>query len=127
MKRHLQKTLLQGTAVSGTNVYTTEFIPIASLETYAFQVVYTGTPTATVTIEQSFDLWQPNYLSPGVTPAQPTSFVTVVGSSAAPSAGNYLFEVTSKSNANWVRLKWTNASGTGTITRVNFVAKGSDT
>ena len=127
MKRQLQKTLLQNTAVSGTNVYTTEFIPIASLETYAFQVVYTGTPTATVTIEQSFDLWQPNYKSPGVTPVQPTNFVTVTGSSAAPSAGNYLFETTTRSNANWVRLKWTNASGTGTITQVNFVAKGSET
>ena len=124
MRRYLQQTLMQGTAVSGTGVYVSDAIPIASFNVYAFQVIFTGSPTATVSVEQSCAPYTPDYLSPGVPHPQPTSWTTVNTSSAAPA--NYLFQVSS-SAVNWVRFKWTNTSGTGTITAVYFVAKGYQT
>lgn len=127
MRKKLQKDLSSSiTAVSSTTVYTTPFIPIDSLESYGFQIAYSGSPVATVSLEISMDPVPQNNASPGVTPPQPTNYDTAAGSSVSTSGINIITYDNIRTNANWVRLKWTNASSTGTVTSIQLSAKGSD-
>lgn len=129
MRHAINRSLLGSLgAVSGTTTYTTIFTPIHSFNSYMIQIAYTGTPTATVTLEVSADTtgnsW---YDSTSGTMPQPVVFDTVANSSKSTASVNVLTYDTTASAGNWVRLKWVNASGTGTITSINFVAKGVST
>lgn len=113
-------------AVSGTNVYTTQFQPIDSFESYGIQIVWTGTPVATVTIEISMDPVPQLGYSAGNSLPQPVNFDTASSSSVNTSGSTIITYDNIRTNATWIRLKWTNTSGSGTVTSINLVAKGSD-
>jgi hypothetical protein len=80
---------------------------------FSVQLVYTGSPVGTFTLEASNDKLN----------ATPTTWVTVDNSSTAIAAsGNFMINM-EKSYFGWVRVKYTFTSGTGTIA-VKIIAKG---
>lgn len=115
-------------AVTGVETYTTPFIPIESFDSFGMQIAFTGSPVATVTLEFSFD---PVPYNPGQapydTPLQPVVFDTIPGTSVATASvsnGVISYDVL-HSSASWVRVKWVNASGTGSITSIQSTYKGA--
>lgn len=130
MRKLLSKSLLENFsatagAVSGSNVYTTEFIPINSFESYGIQIAWTDTPVAIVSIEMSLDPVPPLGYSSGNSMPQPVVFDTAASSSASTVGTSIITYDNIRTNANWIRLKWTNSSDTGTVTSIQLVAKGS--
>ena len=130
MRKSLQKSMLGSLgAVSSTTTYTTAAVPMDAFNGYMIQIVWSGTPTATITLEVSADpIPDLNYGFSGTAALpQPTNYDTVASSSAS-TTGILIktYDVTATAG-NWVRLKWVNASGTGTITSINFAGKGSQT
>lgn len=125
MKKYLQRSIKGSLgAVSGTNTYTSVFQPIDSFEKYMIQIAWTGTPTANITLLVSADP-VPSLQTIDLATYVPTVTDTVLNSTQATAGINVVtYEITATSG-NWVALKWVNASGTGTITSVNFVGKGS--
>lgn len=128
--RKLLTTSILGTlgAVSSTTTYTTNFIPVDSFNGYMIQIVWTGSPVATISLLESADLvpsaWYDAVLD---TVPQPTHSDTVVGSAKSTTGINILTYNVNPTNATWVALKWVNASSSGTITSIQLVAKGVQT
>jgi len=131
MRKVLSSNLLGSLgAVTGSNTYLSNWQPIDSFEHYMVQIVFTGTPTATVALVVSADP-VPGHLTPPSENA-PVNYDFVSNSqlstasvSIGPS-GNYIvtYDVLT-SSGNWIAVRWANASGSGTITSINFVGKGS--
>lgn len=111
--------------VAGTNVYTTQFNPIDSFLSYMIQIAYTGLPVAVVTLEFSADPVPPLGFSLPNSLPQPTVFDVVPGTAQSTTGTQVISYDVVHTDANWVRLKWTNASSTGVVTSINLVAKGS--
>lgn len=124
MKKYLQRNLKGSLgAVSSTTTYISPYQRIDMFEKYMIQIAWTGTPTASVTLLVSADpvpstAVDPNTYAPTVTDTVANSSTSTAGISVI------TFEITATSG-NFVALKWVNASGTGTITSINFVGKGS--
>jgi hypothetical protein len=94
-------------AMTGTSTITGEAYDVGSLEGFAFQPVWTGTPTGTFTILASLD--GVNFDSIGASIPQ----------NPAGSAGNTYIPIYA-SCAKYLKLSYTNASGTGTLTCTVF-------
>lgn len=98
-----------GVAVSGTNTYYSDPWGAPGADGHSIQVVYSGTPTGT------FTLWYSNKNNPDR--ASDTDWVQ--DSSFAPTnpagAGGKFGDNAANFKANLKRLKYVNASGTGTI------------
>lgn len=126
MKKYLQRSILGSLgAVSGTNTYTTPWQFMDSFERCMIQVVWTGTPTANVSVLISADPIKKIETYQPLESAAPTNFDVATGTTTTTTGKTILtYEVTGTS-ANWIALQWVNASGTGTITAINFVGKGS--
>ncbi len=129
MRRNLQRTMLDtftapAGVVAGTNVYTTQFQPIDTHISGMIQLAWTGTPVATVTLEISADPVPALGYSSGNKLPQPIVFDTLSGSSQSTSGTNVLTYEILHTDANWIRVKWTNVSGSGVVTSINLVAKG---
>lgn len=133
MKKTLSRNL-QGafTSASSTTTYTSLWQPINSFEKYMIQVVWTGTPTANVSLVVSADPIPSLETFATAAAVAPTNYDTVSGSVTAATSvtispsGSYIitYEVVA-SSANWVAVRWVNASSTATISAINFVGKGS--
>lgn len=124
MKKYLQRSI-KGTlgAVSSTTTYTTPWQTMDAFERCMIQIVWTGTPTANVSVLVSAD--PINNLESYTTAPAPVNFDIATGTTIATTGKTIItYEVTG-TGANWIALQWVNASGTGTITAVNFVGKGS--
>lgn len=85
--------------------FTTDAVKCSWEDNVGVQVVWTGTPTGTITIEKSMDPtnlgWEVHTFSPA--PTQP-----------AGSASRSWFEI-NQTPASYVRMVYTRGSGTGTI------------
>lgn len=124
-RRVLSKQILASTAITGTNTYTTSWIPVESFNDVGFQAIFTSTATGTLTIEVSYDA--PKSVE-GMenTPVNfnATSFYRnyAVVASVSITAGLTVSCELPSMTASWVRVKYVNATNSGTIT-VNMVAK----
>lgn len=99
----------EGVAVSGTSTYYSKMWSGHESQAYAMHVVWSGTPTGT------FTLWMSDISNPSETDdtdwVQDTSFVPT---NPAGAAGKFRDDVYGAA-ARRKRLKYVNASGTGTI------------
>lgn len=131
MRKGLSKSMLGSLgAVSSTTTYSTIFQPVDSFNSYMIQIVWSGSPTATVYLDISADP-VPSLAYDAVLDSfpQPTNFDRTLLTGVSTSGVSIItFDISGSDNgsgANWVRLSWVNASGTGTITSINFVGKGA--
>jgi hypothetical protein len=130
MRKYLQRSLLGSLgAVSGTTTYKSLWQPIPSFNSFLIQVIFTGTPVANISLVQSADQFEPGYVD--IASYAPVNYDYISGSTVAASSvvlspsGSYIvtYEVVA-CDANSIAVQWVNASSTGTITAINFVAKG---
>jgi len=133
-RRTTTKAVITNTAVSGTTVYTSSWFPMGTYVAVGGQITFTGTMTGTLTIEVSYD--PPVSMESSATPS-PTNFNAVsisvnsaiVASIAIGAAGTFSWELGSGNggamSANWVRMKYTNATLSGTIVVGNIVGKAA--
>lgn len=93
--------------MSGTSVVTSQPIDISNYESTSIQPVWTGTPTGTLKVLVSND--GTNYTDIGATiPTQPAG--------SASSTFIPLYATCAK----WMKLQYTNASGSGTLSAVGL-------
>ncbi len=131
MRKVLSHSLLGSLgAVSGSTIYRSTWQPIDSFDHYMVQVVWTGTPTAQVSLLVSADPVSSGYVAQDVAAPknydiQQSSTVNTTTVPLSPS-GQYIitYDVTVTSG-NWAAVQWVNGSGSGTITAINFVGKGA--
>lgn len=90
-------------SVSGTNTYYSQNIGVKNLDSIGLQMRWTGTPTGTFTVEHSPDAvyWDTVPVSPSIT--QP-----------AGSSGNWTVVISGEPYP-YLRVKYVNASGSGTV------------
>jgi hypothetical protein len=100
--------------MTGTSVITGTGVRLAALQNVSFQAVWTGTPTGVFSFEVSNDVV--NKSEDVVNWTAYTVPSTFTSGSAAPagSAGSFVFEFY-LIPVRWIRPKYTNASGTGTL------------
>jgi|SRR6516164_4857089 hypothetical protein len=126
MKKWLQRSI-QGSlgAVTGTNTYITPWQFMDSFERCMIQIVWTGTPVANVSVLISADPINSPESYASIAAAAPVNFDIAANTTTSTSGKTILtYEITGTA-ANWIALQWANTSGTGTITSINFVGKGS--
>lgn len=103
---------------------TTGAFYVAQAFGYSIQIVWTGAPVGTFTLEVSNDAG-PN--EPYLTPTNPgvVNWSTYTGSAVAAGGGTgvWTWDVT-LSSVRWVRLVYTRTSGTGSLTSVKLNPKG---
>jgi hypothetical protein len=124
-RRSQQVELLPNTAVTGTTTYTSNWMDIsyASMAGGFFRMV--GTATGTLTIEVSYEATQPG--DPSNTSPNNHKHVSFLVNSAVAAniavsgTSNHVWE-TGLTNATWIRIKYVNATNTGTI-HCHVVAK----
>lgn len=116
---------MSSTSMTGTNVRTSQAIPIDQLWGFAIQVVWTGTPTGTFKLQASCDAPAQETQTSNGGPYVITNWDDVTDSpySVAGAAGSYTWNVREPAYR-FVRLVYTNASGSGTITSSKLSAKG---
>ncbi len=120
--------------ISGSATFLSLWQPLDAFEKYMIQVVYTGSPVASVSLVVSADKVLPLWDYASTAAAAPINYDTVSSSvistasvSLSPS-GSYIitYEVVA-SAASWVAVRIVNASGSGVVSAINFVGKGSQT
>lgn len=89
-------------AMTGTTVITSSAIDAGSYQSSAFQAIWTGTPVGVITVLASLDGINWSDLSPSI-PVQP-----------AGSAGSVFIPIYAAC-AKWLKLQYSNTSGTGTL------------
>ena len=115
---------LSSTDMSNSTI-TSNAIWLGNIINYNIQIVFTGSPVGTFTLEVSDD--DGNTKQPIIDPATEsiTNWSTYQGSSQSISAaGNHSYEV-QNSGHRWARIKYTKTSGTGTITSCRVNIKGA--
>jgi hypothetical protein len=124
-RRSQQVEILSNTAVTGTNTYTSNWMDISYASMAGGMVRITGTATGTLTIEVSYEATQPGDPSDtGPDHHKHVSFLVnsaVAANIAISAPGTYVWE-TGLTNATWIRIKYVNATNTGTI-HCHVVAK----
>jgi hypothetical protein len=115
--------VLDGTDMAST--ITSDPIWLANIINYNIQIVFTGSPVGTFTLQISGDAGNPNAPFQVDRDYQITHWTTMQGSSQAIAAsGDHSYEV-QNSGHRWARLIYTKTSGTGTITSCRFALKGA--
>lgn len=105
-----------GGAMTGTSTITSNPIRLDQIYGYAVQAIYTGSPVGTLKLQASCDT-PPNQsqVSNGG-PDTVTNWTDITNATqAVTSAGNFIFNVNG-AFYNYVRLVYTNTSGTGALT-----------
>lgn len=109
----LKKALFEGASMTGTSTLTSPVVQINYLDNVGVQLHFTGTPTGTFQVQVSADHAQ-----------DPQGNVTVAGNwvpvnlSPAPVASGSaddIFIDLNQLSAPWMRVQYTNSSGTGTL------------
>lgn len=117
------KTLIPAVAnnMTGTSVVTSAVLIIRTLACASLQAVWTGTPTGTFVVEGSLDY----SVDPAGAVKDPGTWNSIGVSLTNPtgSAGSSLVDL-ALTGIPYVRVTYTNASGTGTLTLTGF-AKGA--
>lgn len=116
MKNTLLKyVLFDGTAnnMTGTTVLTSPVIPLEFLDNLGVQFHFTGTPTGTFAVQVSADHAQD---SQGVVTVLGSWVpITLTPSPVAAGAADDIYIDLNQLSSPWVRIVYTNASGTGTL------------
>lgn len=110
MKNELIKlSLFSGAVMTGTTVLTSQVININFLDNLGVQLHFTGTPTGAFEVQVSAD-YDPNTHNSG-------HWVSIVLSPAPVAAGapDDIYIDMNQLSAPWVRVVYTNASGTGAL------------
>ncbi|MFN6269264.1 MAG: hypothetical protein ACK40T_02605 [Akkermansiaceae bacterium] len=124
-RRSQQAILLNNTAVTGTNTYTSNWMDISYANSVGAMINFTGTMTGTITVEVSYEATQPG--DPGqATPTnwKAVSFLVnsaVAANIAVSGAATHVLE-TGITTATWFRVKYVNATNSGVI-HIHAVAK----
>jgi hypothetical protein len=123
--RGMQARIMEPTAVSGTTVYYSKWVQIGSFNTFGALVTNVGTATGTITMQVGYSANQPGDDSI-VAPLNftTTSFqrnLATVANVAVTANASFAIE-TGITSASWVRVVYTNATNTGTVT-IDAVAK----
>ena len=126
MKKYLQRDLKGSLgAVSSTTTYKSEWQVIDSFERYMVQIVWTGSPVATVSLLVSADPIPSLETFASAAVIAPVNSDSVSSSSTSTSGKNIITYDVTATAGNWIALQWVNASGSGVIKSINFVGKGS--
>lgn len=127
-RRSLTKVVLSSQAVSSTTAYTSSWFPMDTFSSVGAQIVFTGTMTGTLIAEFSYDV-VPS-LEAITAPTNSNTASIQVNSATAASiaisgAATVSFEVgvAGARSANWIRIKYTNATNSGTIVSATIVGK----
>lgn len=109
-------------AMSGTGVINSDPIYLGHMAGVCIQAKWTGTPTGTFKLQCAVTKGENSANTPAV---MPTDWQDIADSSYATggAAGTYTWNVRD-AFYNWIRVVYTNASGTGTLESVIFNAKG---
>lgn len=103
-------------AMTGTTTIVSDPVPLEQIYGFAVQAIYTGTPVGTFSLQASSDAPARTPQTSNGGPDTVTNWATIVGSTQAISgAGNFMWNV-SGGFYRYVRLVYTNTSGTGTLT-----------
>lgn len=103
---------LNNVPVSGTNTYASELMNLSQLSGASIQVVFSGTPTGTLSLMASNDVLPPYILPQAFTPTNWTAVQTQA--IAAPQAP--LMLTPPSLSYRWLQVVYINASGSGSIT-----------
>jgi hypothetical protein len=99
-----------GVAVSSTTTYYSKKISLALTQgNYSIQLAWTGTPTG------AFTLWSSDEAEPSEADDTAWTQVTWTSSDPAGSPGKQRTDASGK-GYRWLRIKYVNASGSGTVT-----------
>jgi hypothetical protein len=126
-RRSQQAIVLNNTAVTGTNTYTSNWMDVSYANSVGFMINFTGTMTGAITVEASYEATQPG--DPGqVLPTNwkaisyyENNLHTSVATTSITAAGTTVIEL-GIINATWIRVKYINATNSG-IMHVHAVAK----
>lgn len=109
-------TISAGGVMTGTTVITSNPVRLDQIYGYAIQAVYTGSPVGTLKLQASSDSPARQTQVSNGGPDVVTNWTDITDSSEAVSgAGSFMWNVTG-CFYNYVRLVYTNASGTGVLT-----------
>lgn len=105
--------------------YNSDPVWLAHIVNYAIQVVWTGTPDGTFTLQASNDKGLEDKTNGGWSSSGVTNWTTITGSNAATAgaAGNWMWDV-ENTGYRWVRIVYTRAASTGSTTSLRFNCKG---
>lgn len=108
--------MLSGSAMTGTTVVNSNPIRVDQIYGFAIQAFWTGTPTGTLKLQASCDSPPKQTQVSNGGPDAVTNWSDIADSSysIAGDAGNYMWNFNG-SFYNYVRLVYTNASGTGSL------------
>ena len=135
-RRSLTKVVMSNVAVSSTTVYTSTWFPMDTFVAVGAQIVFSGTNTGTLIAEFSYDVVPALESQATIAPTNFNTASISVNSAIAASiainaatATTYSFEVGSGNggamSANWIRIKYTNATLTGTIVSATIAGKNA--
>ncbi len=115
MSTSIQDIVLAATAVSGTTVYPSNPILLRGATSVGFQAIWTGTPTGSFSWEYSPD-YDPMH-KPAADARWYSLTVPAAFSSGNPAgtASGFLFDFSPPPTTKAIRVKYTNASSTGTV------------
>jgi hypothetical protein len=100
-------------AMSGTSTITSPVTNIQFLDLIGYQMNFTGTPTGTFQVQISIDYAQDN--NGNVTNPGNWDNMALSPTPVAAGASGIIYVDIIDTSAPWIRLQYTNASGTGTL------------
>lgn len=105
--------IMTSVAVSSTNVYTSTPVNILNLDNIGLQVNIASTPSGSLQVQVSIDYQQ---TAEGAV-INAGNWINVVGASTVITSGspNEVYFDMNQLSAPWVRLQYTNSSGSGTL------------
>lgn len=121
-QKFIKKRIIVDGAMASTTTLTSDVIDMTGLNTGSFQMVWTGTPTGNATswvveVSNNYDLSRPTNAD------WTTLTIATAPTNPAGTASNTGLDLGTDFPWAAVRLKYVNASGTGTL-QVYFVGKG---
>jgi hypothetical protein len=111
----------------GTNLavnQTSDPVYLGHIANYSIQLVFTGTPGGNFKLQCSNDMGNPSASKESDRDFQIENWTDVADSAQTISAaGNHTWDV-QNAGYRWVRVVWTQTSGSGTLTSARFNVKG---
>ncbi len=100
-------------------------IYLGSIVNYAIQIFFTGSPSGQFKLQMSNDVGNPSAPKESLQFEAVTNWTDVADSSfSVAAAGNVMWDV-QNTGGEWVRVVYTDAGGTGTITSARSKVKGA--
>lgn len=103
---------------------TSEPIWLGHIALYSIQIFFTGTPGGNFKLQVSNDIGRPEAAKEEDRDFKIENWTDVADSATTVSAAGDVFYDVRDSAARWVRVVWTQTSGSGTITSARFNVKG---